>query len=445
MRTKELELNIEDIEYPSVGIAYHNERKIKIKNTLPGQKVLAKVAKGKGRIIEIKERAQQEITPLCPVFEQCGGCTYQNINYELELQIKEKVVLDHFEGVPFKYLGIEGTEKTGYRNKMEYSFGDKEKDGELNLGLRKRNSYYETVNTNKCNIVTRDFLHILFLVQGYFRRKGDNFYHRGSHEGSLRHLVIRKGKHTNQILLNLVTTSGFDNSELPELVDMIIKHVWIQNEVVGFLHTVNDSVADVVQSDNQTVVYGQDYYTDTLFDLKFNISPFAFFQTNTTGAERLYTIVKEFVQTCENTDTILDLYCGTGTIGQVLSPLAKTVVGIDLVKEAIEVANENTKLNNITNCKFIAGDVKDVIDEVEVTPNVIVVDPPREGLHPKALKKLIEIGCDDIIYVSCKPTSLARDVAVFSEHGYELVQMKLLDMFPRTAHVEAVAKLRKKK
>lgn len=442
MRAKELLLDIVDLEYPSVGIAYHNERKIKIKNTLPRQKVLAKVMKGKGRIVEIIEQAPEEIPPLCPVFSICGGCTYQNINYDYELKLKEQVVLDHFKGLAFEYLGIEGTNPTAYRNKMEYSFGDKEKAGELNLGLRKRHSYYETVNTNKCSIVHRDFLHLLFLVQRHFINEGEQFYHRGTHEGTLRHLVIRRGHHTDEVLVNLVTTSGF-RGDLKPLVEKILKHDWIRAKLVGFIHTINDSVADVVQTDEQRLIYGQDYYTDKLFDLTFKIAPFAFFQTNTAGAERLYQIVKEFVLSCEKTETLLDLYCGTGTIGQVLSPLAKEIVGIDLVASAIQVANENAKLNGITNCKFLAGDVKDVIDEVGVVPDTIVVDPPREGLHPKAMKKLLALDCKDIVYVSCKPTSLARDVAIFKEHGYELVALKLLDMFPRTAHVEAVCRLRK--
>ena len=219
----------------------------------------------------------------------------------------------------------------------------------------------------------------------------------------------------------------------------------LEGKVVGFLHIVNDSLADVVKSDETKVLYGQDYFYEELLGLKFKITPFSFFQTNSLGAEVLYSTAREFVG--ETKDRIIfDLYSGTGTIAQILAPVAKEVIGVEIVEEAVVAARENAKANGLTNCSFLAGDVLKVIDEIEEKPDFIVLDPPREGIHPKALPKIVQAyGCERMLYISCKPTSLARDLVEFAKYGYRVEKVCCVDMFPETVHCETVVLLSHKK
>ena len=441
---KNVELTIEKMEFPNTGIAHYENTKIKIKNTLVNQKIEALVAKGKGRIVKVLEKSPDEIAPLCEDFSICGGCSYQNISYEYELKLKEDAVLQLFNFLDrYEYLGLECALSSGeYRNKMEYSFGDEEKGGNLALGMRKRGSSYEVVTSKHCNIVDGDYRTILDTVLDYFQNSGERFYHKKTHQGTLRHLVVRKGKFTGEILINLVTTSAY-SADLDEFTKVLLP-LNLDGNIVGILHTINNSVADIVKPDKINILYGRDFYTDEILGLKFKISAFSFFQTNSCGAQRLYSTVRDFVLQCKEKDGIIfDLYCGTGTIGQILSSVTKEVVGIEIVEEAVQAATENAKQNNITNCTFITGNVLDIVDTIEKKPNIIILDPPRDGIHKKAIKKIIDFDAPSIIYVSCKPTSLARDLEIFIEHGYVVKKLKLHDLFPRTYHVESVALLEK--
>ena len=218
----------------------------------------------------------------------------------------------------------------------------------------------------------------------------------------------------------------------------------MEGKVVGFLHIINDSLADVVKSDETKVLYGQDYFYEELLGLKFKITPFSFFQTNSLGAEVLYSTAREFVGETKDR-TIFDLYSGTGTIAQILAPVAKEVIGVEIVEEAVTAAKENAEANGLTNCSFLAGDVLKVIDEIEEKPDFIVLDPPREGIHPKALPKIVDLyRCEKMLYISCKPTSLARDLIEFAKYGYRVEKVCCVDMFPGTVHVETVVLLQRK-
>ena len=302
-------------------------------------------------------------------------------------------------------------------------------------------SHYEVVTLKDCNIVDADFVTIVQGALVFFQERNVAFYHRMRHDGSLRHLVVRKGKATGEILVHLVTTSEVPFS-LEEFKNMILA-LPLQGEICGVLHSVNDGVADVVRSDEMTVLYGRDFFMEKLFDLEFKVSAYSFFQTNTEGAEQLYSIVREFAGDVEN-KMVFDLYCGTGTIGQIMARAgSKKVMGIELVEEAVVAANENAARNGLTNCTFLAGDVLKMVDELTDKPDVIIVDPPREGIHPKAIGKIIDFGAPEIVYVSCKPTSLARDLQEFQAAGYEVKRVRLMDMFPRTVHVETVVLLSK--
>ena len=344
----------------------------------------------------------------------------------------------------YPFLGIKGSPKEfAYRNKMEFSFGDEYKDGPLSLGLHKKGSTYDVLTACDCKIVHEDFTKILTCVLAYFKERNASYYHKISHEGYLRHLLVRRAENTGEILVNLVTTSQ-EEWDLMPLVQEVLG-LPLEGKVVGFLHIINDSLADVVKSDETKVLYGQDYFYEELLGLKFKITPFSFFQTNSLGAEVLYSTVRDFVGETKDR-TIFDLYSGTGTIAQILAPVAKEVIGVEIVEEAVTAAKENAEANGLTNCSFLAGDVLKVIDEIEEKPDFIVLDPPREGIHPKALPKIVDLyRCEKMLYISCKPTSLARDLVEFAKYGYRVEKVCCVDMFPGTVHVETVCLLSKLK
>ncbi len=443
------QFEITDIEFPNKGVGYWENKKVSVKNTLPGQIVIADVKKKRkqleGRLRRIVKKADYEIEPLCENFGKCGGCTYQNISYEKELKIKEKMVLDLLNKAGIKdyeFLKIkESPSTTGYRNKMEFSFGDNGTEGILNLGMRKRESYYEVVNADKCTIVHNDVCCILTTVLEFFRNTSEIFYHKVRHTGALRHLLVRRGHFTGEILVNIVTTSELV-TDLEPLKNSLLS-LELEGEIKGISHIINDGVADVVKADEHKILYGQDYFMEKLLGLNFKISTFSFFQTNSAGAEVLYSTVRDFAGN-EDNQIIFDLYCGTGTITQLLSKNAKKVVGIEIVEEAVEAAKINAKLNNIENCEFIAGDVLNMVDSLNDKPDLIILDPPREGINPKAILKIINFDANRLVYVSCKASSLAKDLIVFEENGYRVEKVQCVDMFPRTYHVETVCLLSKK-
>ncbi|WP_138202824.1 23S rRNA (uracil(1939)-C(5))-methyltransferase RlmD [Haloimpatiens lingqiaonensis] len=441
---KEYIFDIVDTEFPGMGVAEYEGEKVYVKGTLPGQKILAQITKKKGgkiegRLKEIIEDVDYKIDAKCPHFNYCGGCSHQFISYEKQLEFKKDQVLKLFKdaGIEnFEFLGIEGSpEIWEYRNKMEFTFGDLEKGGELNLGMHKKASAFGIINTNSCQIVDEDFRMALDAVVNYFRGKDFPHYRIMSHQGYLRNLVIRKGKNTGEILINLVTTSQIDFN-LGEITE-ILKALPYEGKLKGIVHTINDSLSDVVQADSMETLYGEDYIIEELLGLKFKISPFSFFQTNSKGAEKLYSIVKDFLGNAEN-KTVFDLYCGTGTIGQIVAPSAQKVIGVELIEEAVEAAKENAKLNGLDNCQFIAGDVAKVIQDIKDKPDIIILDPPRPGVHPKAMEYVIKFNAPEIVYVSCNPKTLVNDLRVLEENGYVVERVKVKDMFAHTPHVETV-------
>ncbi len=446
-----LEGRIREVVFPNKGIVEveNGERPVIVKNGVAGQKVrfaVNKVRKGKceGRILEVLEKSPVEIDPACPHFGDCGGCTYQNLLYAGQLSMKERQVKALMDGVirsEYVFEGIKGSPKaSAYRNKMEFSFGDEVKDGPLALGLHKRGSFYDIVNVPDCQIVCSDFGKILTCVLEYCRERKMSFYRRMAHEGYLRHLLVRRGEKTGEILIDLVTSTQEEHG-LEGFVERILE-LPLEGRVAGILHTYNDSLADVVQSDRTEILYGQDFFYEELLGLKFKITPFSFFQTNSLGAEVLYDLARSYVG--ETKDKIIfDLYSGTGTIAQILAPVAKKVVGIEIVEEAVEAAKQNARFNGLANCEFIAGDVLKAIDLVQETPDLIVLDPPRDGINPKALRKILDFGVEKMVYISCKPTSLARDLEMVQECGYGVERVACVDMFPGTVHVETVCLLSK--
>ena len=436
------------IEFPNKGIIDIEGQKVIVKNALEGQIVRFSINKKKrdkieGRLLEVIEPSPIEQPAACKHFGICGGCRYQNLSYEQQLDLKKRQVEELIEknGLSFDIENIYGSPITeSYRNKMEFTFGDEEKDGPLALGMHKKNSFYDIVTLDDCRIVDPDFNVLLQAILKYFKEKGETYFHKIRHEGFLRHLVMRRSVKTGDILINLVTTTQSQLDE-SEFVNMILAQK-IDGKVVGILHTLNDNLADVVQSDETKTLYGQDYFYEYLYNMRFKISPFSFFQTNTLGAEVLYDKVREYVGETKD-KLIYDLYTGTGTIAQMLASVASKVVGVEIVEEAVEAAKKNAVDNHLDNCEFIAGDVLKVVDNLTKKPDILVLDPPRDGIHPKALTKIINFNVDEMVYVSCKPTSLMRDLLVFREAGYEVKRACLVDMFPGTVHVETVVLLSK--
>lgn len=433
---------VQEIEFPNKGIIEIDGEKAVVKNALPGQEIrflINKKRRGKceGRLLEVLTPSPIETAKKpCPHFGICGGCTYQTLPYGEQLKIKEKQVKkllhqviseDVFEEIKPSPVYM------AYRNKMEFSFGDEYKDGPLALGMHKRGSFYDIVTVKDCQIVDKDFCDILSVTMEYFKELGIGFYKKMQHVGYLRHLLVRRGIKTGEILVDLVTTTQ-ETLDLGDYVKRLLD-LPLNGRIAGILHTSNDSLADVVQNDSTEVLYGRDFFYEELLGLKFKISPFSFFQTNSLGAEVLYELAREYVGETKD-KVVFDLYSGTGTIAQILAPVAKKVVGVEIVEEAVEAARENAALNGLENCEFIAGDVLKVIDEIQEKPDLIVLDPPREGIHPKAINKIINFGVNKLVYISCKPSSLVRDLGVFLENGYGVERVCCVDMFPGTANVE---------
>ena len=457
---------VERVDFPNKGIAVTDDGdRVIVKNTIPGQKVEFVVNKVKhqraeGRLMEVIEKSPLETEEPCPHFGMCGGCTYQTVPYEKQLDMKltqvKKLISDAIgteKEAGYEFIGIHGSpKKSEYRNKMEFSFGDEYKDGPLALGMHKRGSFYDLVTVSDCQIVDEDFRTILKAALDYFSKNNIPYFHRASHKGYLRHLLVRKATKTGEIIVDLVTTTqteGFDEEELLAGFRYTLLTRHYDGRFKGVLHTKNDSVADVVKNEGTEVLYGDSYFYEELLGLKFKITPFSFFQTNSLGAEVLYETAREFIlgdnKDSLNGKTVYDLYSGTGTIAQLMAPVCKEVVGVEIVEEAVCAAKENAALNGLDNCKFIAGDVLKVLDEIEEKPDYIILDPPRDGIHPKAIGKIIEYGVENMVYISCKPTSLARDLQIFMDRGYRVEKICCVDMFPNTYHVETVVLLSHKK
>ena len=381
---------------------------------------------------------------ICRDSNVCGGCVYQGVPYEEQLANKAGEVRGLLEKKDIRYedlLPIEpAPDRYAYRNKMEYTFGDMIKDGPTTLGMHKKKHFMSIITVDECQLVHEDFNRVLRGVLDFVMEKGYSHYHKKTHKGLMRHLIVRRGVRTGELLVNVVTSSeeGFDEEAFTEMILALP----LENTVVGVLRTINDRLADAVYCDELKVLYGRDYYMEEIMGLKFRVSAFSFFQTNVDAVENLYTYALSLIDDFEN-KTAFDLYCGTGTITQTLAKRAGKVIGIELVDEAVEAARANAALNGLENCEFIAGDVFKVLNTVADKPEVIVVDPPRVGISVDALDKIISYGVDQIVYISCNPKSLVENLYYLQYYGYRVKSVKPFDNFPGTKHVETVVLMSK--
>lgn len=443
----QLIINIEKTIFPNIGISYVNGTEIRVKNTIHGQKIKIIIKKKKkeyyeGKLLEIIENSPLEILPECEHFDECGGCSRQGINYKNQLELKENQVEELFKkNIPgnnrFHEI-IASPRIFEYRNKMEFSFGDLDKNGILQLGMHPAGKRFDVITVDQCKLVDKDFRVILFTILDYFRNHNYKRYHIINREGYLRHLVIRKGLKTGEIMINIITTSQEEHNFAP--LNTILKELKLEGKLVGFLQTINNDYSDAIKCEKLIIHYGRNYILEEILGLSFKITPFAFFQTNTFAAEKLYQTVKSFVNNGKD-KIIYDLYCGTGTITQILAKTAKSIYGIEINEEAVEIARENAEINNLDNCTFIPGDVLEKIDELKEKPDLIVIDPPRPGIHPKALKKITDFSSNELIYVSCNPVSLVQDLKILLKANYKITDIQCVDMFPHTHHIETVVHL----
>lgn len=479
---------IQRVDYPNRGRIYTQEgQKITVKNTIPGQKIKFRVFKKhkervEGILLEILEKSSLESREkACDIFPDCGGCLCQTMPYEDQLAMKSDMVNRLLEEVldGAAYDGILGSpDEFEYRNKMEFSFGDEVLDGPLTLGLHKRATTYTVLNADSCRLVHEDIRKVVKETLDYCREQELPKYNKRIHVGYLRFLLVRRSQTTGELLVYIITSSQMKH-DFTDWAERL-RSLEIRGSFAGIFHAEDDKMADAVNVDTLHTLYGKDYFYEELLGLRFKVTAFSFFQTNTLGAELLYDAVRRYVTGHrpeggrfareaerpiedsslreKSTDDIVpgadghyggtsqapvlyDLYSGTGTIGQMLSPVAKRVYGVELIPEAVKAAQENAELNGIANCRFIAGDVLEKLAEIEEKPDYIILDPPREGVNPRALSQIIEYGIGEMVYISCKASSFKRDMAMLREHGWRVKRWCLVDLFPQTMHVETVALL----
>jgi 23S rRNA (uracil1939-C5)-methyltransferase len=445
-RDQELELTVDSLAYGGNGVARLDGFVVFVRRGLPGDTVRARVTKVQRRHAEALATEVLSPGPLrvdapCAHFPECGGCRFQDLAYDAQVATKEQWVRDSLQRLagladpPLEPI-VPAASQFGYRNKMEYSFTQLERGAAL--GLHKAGRWDEVLEIEKCWLTTDVGNAIRNRMSAWAQEEKLSAYDQETHEGYLRHLVLREGRNTGQMLVQLVTGRGerFDRERLIEVLTEF-------PEVRSIHWAVNEGAAEVTNLPTE-LLWGEDAIEEEIGGLRFRVRPNAFLQTNTEMAGRLYEIAREFAA-LSGGETVYDLYCGIGTIGLSMAGSALTVWGIEISEESVACAIENAELNGIGNAAFFAGNVGDVLRDLRDRagdPGVVVVDPPRAGLAGKALRRLGEIGAPRIVYVSCNPTTLAGDVKrLADDYGYALTRARPVDMFPHTPHVECVALL----
>ncbi len=451
--------NIEILNTASKGksVAKHNGRVIFVKGGVPGDICDITVFKRRKKFWEAKiekiiKKSRYRIKPKCTHFGTCGGCKWQNMHYEAQLEFKQNQVLDNFSkigGVTIeKFNDILGSDKIyNYRNKMEFTFSNKRwlKEDEIKndeniidknaLGFHVPGMFDKVIDLKKCFLQENPSNKIRNSVKEFALENNLSFFDIRNQKGFLRNLMIRN---TNIGELMVLVQFYYEDKKKIDLLMNFIKKSF--KEITSLLYTVNEKANNTIYDQKIICFYGRKYITEKIGDLSFKIGPKSFFQTNSDQAEVLYKSAKKLADITKN-DTVYDLYTGTGTIAQFIASNAKKVIGIDSVPEAIEAANLSAIDNNISNCLFFAGDMKNMFSDNFIQkngkPDIIITDPPRDGMHKKVIEQLLKIMCRRIVYISCNPATQARDIALLKEK-YEISNMQTVDMFPHTHHVENI-------
>jgi 23S rRNA (uracil1939-C5)-methyltransferase len=439
-------LNITDLAFGGNGVAKIENFVVFVESAVPGDVVEAQVQKSRGnyaeaRIVRLITPSEHRVAPACEHFGYCGGCKWQHLEYAIQKQYKEDQVrqaLIHIGGIKEPPVEpIIGAHKIYfYRNKMEFSFHVSE-GGETLLGLHVAGRFQDIFQLNRCHLESEVSNEIVRFVRTRSVELGLPPYHIIDHTGCLRFLVIREGKFSGQMLVNLVTGKG-DFPALNTLANEIGQKF---STVVSISHTVNPEKANIARGEKETVLYGSDHIYEQLGEHRYRISANSFFQTNSYQVQRLYDLAVELAQP-EKLDRMLDLYTGTGTIAIYFSDLVSEVVGVESVADAIADAEANVELNSVTNCRFVVADVADYLKQAAGENfDLVVLDPPRAGCHPDVIKSLRELRPKKIVYISCNPATLARDVKELVDDGYTLDRAVPVDLFPHTFHIEAACRL----
>jgi 23S rRNA (uracil1939-C5)-methyltransferase len=459
IRKKDIvELEISDLAYGGKSVAKLDGLVVLIKggvgvwphtaSGIPGDIVKVEIVKRKSnfaeaKILEIVKESDLRTKPVCSHFGVCGGCSWQDLKYKEQLKFKTKQVkesLKHIGGFSdFPMQEALGSDEIFfYRNKMEYAFVP-DANQQLILGLHPKERFDKVFDLKECFLQSEKANQIVDFVRGFAKEKELIPYDSKKRSGFLRFLTIREGKNTGMTMVNLVTNKG----EFPYKDEFSSRLLSNFPFVKSIVRNINPKLANIAIGEEEELLGGERTITEKLGKFKFEISSNSFFQTNTRQADRLYETVLKMAD-LQGDELVMDLYCGTGTISIFLSPKAKRIVGVESVEESVENAQRNAELNGVTNCEFICGEVKTVlgrlVDDKEI-PDLVVVDPPRAGLHRHVVKSLLSLKPPQIIYVSCNPSTLARDLKILCEDCYKLEKVQPIDMFPHTYHIETVAKL----
>jgi 23S rRNA (uracil1939-C5)-methyltransferase len=458
-RGGEYEVRIEKLAFGGAGISRMDNYVIFVKGAVPGDRVLVRIQKRKSafaeaRLLSIVEPSEFRIKSPCPYFEWCGGCTWQNLSYEDQLKYKQEIVtesLKHIAGLEnIKTEPLLAAEKSlAYRNKMEFSFSDKrwllpeelsvsKINRDFALGLHVPGTFDKILQIDRCMLQSDTANQILLFIKNYVINNKLQPYGIKKHEGFLRFLVIRESSYDGSIMINLVTAYE-DTKILKKLAQALIQQF---PSIKSVINNINSRLAQIAVGEKEIVLAGESFIQEKLGRHLFNISANSFFQTNTAQAERLYGKVLEFANLKDN-EQVWDLYCGTGTITIFLAEQAKEIIGFELVESAVNDARLNAESHGIQNAKFIGGDLLYKLKEMKDKPNVLVTDPPRSGMHAKVVEYICDLKPQKLIYISCNPSTLARDISIL-KNVYDIKIVQPVDMFPQTYHVETVVKMKLK-
>jgi 23S rRNA (uracil1939-C5)-methyltransferase len=443
-----VELEISDLAYGGTSVARVDGFVVLVDGGLPGDVVKAQIFKKKAKyaeagVLEIISQSDLRIEPRCSHFGLCGGCTWQNLKYEEQLKFKTKQVkesLKHIGGFtdPPVRDALGSDQVFYYRNKMEYAFSP-HPEKKLLLGLHPRRRYDLVFDLKECFLQSEQANRIVDFVRSYAKEKNLPVYNNKTQTGLLRFLMIREGKNTDMAMVNLVTYRG----DFPWAEDLSESLLANFPSIKSIVRNINSKLAQIAVGEEEELLGGERIITERLGNFTFEISSNSFFQTNPGQAEKLYGIVLKMAD-LQGDEEVLDLYCGNGTISVFLSPAAGKVVGVETVEETVRNARRNAEINGVKNCEFIRGEAKKVLKDFEQSgnvPHLVVADPPRAGLHPRVIKSLLSLKPPKLVYVSCNPTTLARDLKMICETDYRLENVQPVDMFPHTYHIESVAKL----
>ncbi|HSE06715.1 MAG TPA: 23S rRNA (uracil(1939)-C(5))-methyltransferase RlmD [Methylomirabilota bacterium] len=443
-----LSLTIDDLAFGGEGVGRADGYVVFVPGGLPGDRLRVRLVQarsrfGRGVIEAVEQPSPQRVEAPCPYFGRCGGCRLQHMAYPAQLAFKSKQVVDALERLG-GLKGIEvrpiiGAEDTfGYRNKMEFTVTRGPK-APLVVGLHEADRYDSVLDIERCLLQSDRMNALLDEARGFFADRGLTVYEQDTGEGLLRFLMLREGRHTGELMTNVVTSAP----AVSELAPLAQRLQGRDPGTTSVVMNVNPKKASVAVGVEEHLLGGRDHIRERVAGLTFQVSASSFFQTNTRQAERLFDLVVESAG-LTGTETVYDLYSGTGAISLLLARRARWVYGIEVAQAAVDDAGVNAAANAITNCTFVCGEVRFVLPSLiakGVTAEVVVADPPRAGFHPKALRALITLGARRIVYVSCNPTTLARDLGELARGGYRLEWVQPVDMFPHTPHIEAVARL----